>query len=32
MDYDNNPMFVNETQKQIEGGKEEEIDEIPWGP
>ncbi|XP_024965784.1 uncharacterized protein LOC112505983 [Cynara cardunculus var. scolymus] len=32
MDYDNNPMLINEAQEQIDGGEEEEIDATPWGP
>lgn len=32
MDYDNNPMFIDEAQEQLEGGEEEEMDTTPWGP
>lgn len=32
MDYDNNPMFIDEAQEQLEGGEEEEMDTTSWGP
>ncbi|KAJ9556341.1 hypothetical protein OSB04_010955 [Centaurea solstitialis] len=32
MEYDNNPMLVNEAEEQIKGGEEKEMNAMPWGP